>query len=167
MLNSPRIVLCLSFLLTFGVAQSFQNILTRRPPPTAASQSSSSLKMSSSAKKKLYSFKEARRIARGHGFSSKEEFIEYSCPGAYQLPKNPHEVWKAEFTTWEDWLGICYTFEEGKEIAQKLGISSKEGYLELFEKKLIDDDDDAIRLPYRPDLMYKAEWQGWSDWLGA
>ena len=123
--------------------------------------------MSSSAKKKLYSFKEARRIARGHGFSSKEEFIEYSCPGAYQLPKNPHEVWKDEFTTWEDWLGICYTFEEGKEIAQKLGISSKEGYLELFEKKLIDDDDDAIRLPYRPDLMYKAEWQGWSDWLGA
>lgn len=46
------------------------------------------------ASKRLYSFFEARKIARGHGFDSKEEFIEYECAGAYQLPKDADVVWK-------------------------------------------------------------------------
>lgn len=54
-------------------------------------------------KSKLYPFQEARKIARGHGFSNKEEFIEYSCPGAYQLPKNPEEVWSDD---WNGWVSI-------------------------------------------------------------
>ena len=44
--------------------------------------------------RRLYSFEEARKIARGHGFDSKEEFIEYECAGAYQLPKDADKVWK-------------------------------------------------------------------------
>ena len=44
--------------------------------------------------RRLYSFEEARKIARGHGFDSKEEFIEYECAGAYQLPKDADIVWK-------------------------------------------------------------------------
>lgn len=44
--------------------------------------------------KRLYSFQEARRIARGHGFDSYEEFVEYTCPGAYQIPKDANIVWK-------------------------------------------------------------------------
>ena len=44
--------------------------------------------------KRLYSFQEARKIARGHGFDSKDEFIEYECAGAYQLPKDADVVWK-------------------------------------------------------------------------
>lgn len=43
--------------------------------------------------RKLFSFDEARRIARGHGFDSKEEFLEYTCPGAYQIPKDADVVW--------------------------------------------------------------------------
>jgi len=46
--------------------------------------------------KKIYSFQEARRLARGHGFSSKEEFLLYDCPGAYQLPKNPNDIYQEE-----------------------------------------------------------------------
>ena len=52
-------------------------------------------------KAKFYPFQEARKIARGHGFSSKDEFIDYCCPGAYQLPKNPEEVW---FDDWNGWV---------------------------------------------------------------
>ena len=44
--------------------------------------------------RRLYSFEEARKIARGHGFDSREEFIEYECAGAYQLPKDADKVWK-------------------------------------------------------------------------
>ena len=44
--------------------------------------------------RRLFSFDEARRIARGHGFDSKEEFLEYTCPGAYQIPKDADVVWR-------------------------------------------------------------------------
>jgi len=47
-----------------------------------------------SISRRLYSFEEARKIARGHGFDSKDEFIEYECAGAYQLPKDADKVWK-------------------------------------------------------------------------
>jgi hypothetical protein len=116
-------------------------------------------------KKALFSFHEARRIARYHGFESKEEFLEYSCPGAYQLPKNPHEVWCDEWRGWENFLGICWNFQQGRAIARALNIRSKQEYLMLFEEKRIDDDDPASLLPYRPDLNYKADWLGWKDWL--
>ena len=61
---------------------------------------SSKMKMETLSRKtnlnarRLYSFEEARKIARGHGFDSKEEFIEYECAGAYQLPKDADKVWK-------------------------------------------------------------------------
>lgn len=53
----------------------------------------STKKLSSSKSKRLFTFDEARKIARGHGFDSKEEFIEYTCPGAYQIPKDADVVW--------------------------------------------------------------------------
>ena len=125
----------------------------------------SNAKNNNNNKKALYPWREARRIARGHGFSSKQEFIDYECPGAYQLPKNPDEVWKDDWISWEDWLGICLEFEAGRDVARKLNVKTEEEYLKLFTDKLIDDDDIASRLPYRPDLKYKTEWQGWDDWL--
>jgi pyruvate/2-oxoglutarate dehydrogenase complex dihydrolipoamide acyltransferase (E2) component len=69
------------------------------PPPresTAPAPAASAGKKSSSSRsrRRLFSFAEARRIARGHGFDSKEEFHEYSCPGAYQIPKDADVVWK-------------------------------------------------------------------------
>ena len=121
----------------------------------------------SKRKKAIFPFREARKIARGHGFDSKEEFLEYSCPGAYQLPKNPDEVWSIEWKGWDDFLGVCYGFSEGREIARGLKVFSREEYLELFEKRKIDDDEPASRLPFRPDLKYKADWKGWEDFLGV
>jgi len=145
-------------------------------------------------KKKLYSFREARKIARGHGFSNRREFEEYECPGAYQLPKNPHEVWREQWRGWDDWLGVPWTFEEGRGVARQLQFRTKEEYLEFFENRSkknrnggdvggakdttseenildIDDDDDEAsigRLPYRPDLYYKNDgWRSWEDWLGS
>ena len=54
----------------------------------------SGMETTKKASKRLYSFHEARKIARGHGFDSKDEFIEYECAGAYQLPKDADVVWK-------------------------------------------------------------------------
>lgn len=58
----------------------------------------------STKSRRLFSFNEARRIARGHGFDSKEEFLEYTCPGAYQIPKDADIVWK------EVWYFICIRY---------------------------------------------------------
>lgn len=122
-------------------------------------------KLAASTKRRLYSFQEARKIARGHGFSNEQEFLDYDCPGAYQLPKNPQEVWSDEWRGWEDWLGIPLGFDEGRTIARQLGVTDKEAYLSLFHEKKLSDNDPASRLPYRPDLYYKDAWTSWQDWL--
>jgi hypothetical protein len=108
----------------------------------------------------LYSFREARKIARGHGFESKGEFLECSCLGVYQLPTNQDQVWQGDWRGWDDWVGVCYSFEEGRIIAGGLNIKTKGEYLKRFEDKEIDDYNPASRLPYRPDLKYKEEWKG-------
>mmetsp|Transcript_27994 Transcript_27994/g.52116 ORF Transcript_27994/g.52116 Transcript_27994/m.52116 type:complete len:225 (-) Transcript_27994:198-872(-) len=119
-------------------------------------------------KKRLYPFSEARKIARGHGFQSREEFVEYECAGAYQLPKNPDVVWKDEWKGWDDFLGAILPFDEGREVARRDldGVRSAEEYQALMRGKSISDDELASRLPIRPELYYKNEWISWDDWLG-
>ncbi|KAL7472271.1 hypothetical protein ACHAXS_012604 [Conticribra weissflogii] len=119
-----------------------------------------------STPKKLYTFEEARRIARGHGFDSRDEFLAYTCPGAYQIPKNADEVWAENWRGWDDFLGICLDFHEGRDVARSLeGITTEQAYLHLIRSKSIPEDSTASRLPYRPDLKYKANWKGWDDFL--
>ena len=67
---------------------------------------------------------------------------------------------------WEDFLGVCLSFEEGQQVASALkGIETEEDYLNLIKSKTILDNNIASRLPYRPDLKYKNEWLGWDDFL--
>lgn len=68
--------------------------------------------MSSKSSRRIYTFQEARKIARGHCFDSKEEFLGYSCPGSYRLPKDADKVWADEWRGWDDFLGITLSFEE-------------------------------------------------------
>ena len=119
-------------------------------------------------KRRLYSFSEARKIARGHGFSTKQEFLDYECPGAYQLPKNPQDVWSSEWVGWDDWLGIPWDFETARQLAHdKLSVTTQEEYEDFFrnKNKNLSEDDSLHRMPFRPDLFYKKQWQGWDDFL--
>ena len=117
--------------------------------------------------KKIYTFQEARRIARGHGFESKEEFLAYSCPGAYQLPKYPETLWQDDWKGWHDFLAIPFSnFEEARLVARELGAKSEEEYLALFREKRIDEDSSAIRLLFRPDLHFKKDWRDGRIGLG-
>lgn len=49
-------------------------------------------------------FAQARAMARSMGMSSRDEWEEYSCPGAYRLPNDPDVVWAADWQGWDDWL---------------------------------------------------------------
>ncbi|KAL7529140.1 hypothetical protein ACHAWF_002858 [Thalassiosira exigua] len=121
----------------------------------------------STKSRRLFSFDEARRIARGHGFDSREEFLEYTCPGAYQIPKDADIVWKEDWRGWDDFLGLTLSFVRGRRVARALKeVETQEAYLDLIKSKSIPDDDVASRLPFRPDLKYKTcGWLGWDDFL--
>ena len=112
-------------------------------------------------------------MARSHGFSSRQEFLDYDCPGAYQLPKNPHEVWPTDWKDWDDWLGIPWqSYDVACKVAQEQlpsSVQTEKCYLALFENKdsAIDGGNDLSRLPYRPDLFYKGDWKGWEHFLGG
>ena len=56
--------------------------------------------------KTVWTFDEAREYARSFGFGSKDEYVEYRCPGAYALPRDPVAAFGDRWTTWEDYLGL-------------------------------------------------------------
>jgi len=154
-----------------------------------SNESHPSQQQKTKTKRALYSFVEARRVARGHGFSTVEEFLDYDCPGAYQVPKNPNEVWSDEFNGWDDFLGLpISTLHEAKDVLRSsltfrrqrqrkstsnddcddnadILITIMEQYMHLFHEKLLDEDSPEIRLPYRPDLKFKEDWISWDDYL--
>ena len=56
--------------------------------------------------KTVWTFDEARDYARSFGFGSKDEYVEYRCPGAYALPRDPVAAFGDRWTSWEDYLGL-------------------------------------------------------------
>jgi hypothetical protein len=113
-----------------------------------------------------YTFQEARRITRKHGFQSPEEFLEYECPGAYGVQKNVLDMYKNDWKGWDDFLGVPPSYEEGKIYLKGKGLCTREEYECFLEQHKDDNDDDlSSRLPWRPDLYYKSEWKSWEDWL--
>uniref|UniRef100_A0A7S4U7A6 Uncharacterized protein n=1 Tax=Guillardia theta TaxID=55529 RepID=A0A7S4U7A6_GUITH len=117
--------------------------------------------------KVLFSFEEARKYARSFGFSSREEFEEYGCAGAYRLPKRPDLVYPKEWKGWDDWLGTMLPFSEARERARMSGIQSEEEW-----RARVQEGPDAwldARIPVKPDSFppYAEDWKGWKDWLGV
>ena len=56
--------------------------------------------------KTVWTFEEAREYARSFGFGSQAEYIEYRCPGAYALPRDPVAAFGDRWTSWPDYLGL-------------------------------------------------------------
>ena len=153
--------MALALILIVVILCTSTNSFVMKPVTSSRSKASTNILKA----RAIYSFTDARRIARNYQFDSRDEFMDYSCPGAYQLPKNPEIVWADDWKSWDDWLGIRLDFPTGREIARSLGMNTKQEYMDLISSKTIDDNEDASRLPYQPDKIYKEEWQGWDDWL--
>ena len=73
-------------------------------------------------------FIEARSMARSMGLSSVDEWLEYSCPGAYRLPKDPENVWASEWVSWDDWLGTMLTLDDAMDLVKSAGIADADAY---------------------------------------
>mmetsp|Transcript_16885 Transcript_16885/g.24602 ORF Transcript_16885/g.24602 Transcript_16885/m.24602 type:complete len:120 (-) Transcript_16885:247-606(-) len=117
--------------------------------------------------KKIYTFEEARRIARKHGFHSSTEFLEYECPGAYGLPKNVEDIYAPEWRGWEDFLGVPPQFEDGRTSLRHLALNTMEEYRGFVKCQRGKEDELVSRLPDRPELYYKTLWRGWDHWLSV
>ena len=70
-----------------------------------------------SAKKTVWTFEEAREYARSFGFGSQAEYVEYRCPGAYALPRDPVAAFGDRWTSWDDYLGTS----DGVEVVTRPG----------------------------------------------
>ena len=100
------------------------------------------------------------------GLSSRSEWEEYSCAGAYQLPKDPDVVWADSWRGWDDWLGTMLPWAEARAaVRSSLHICSEEDYLELVRGERHDDALDTGRLPSSPQRYYSQHWAGWDDFL--
>ena len=134
--------------------------------PTRRNLHHQTVHCASSAKRQVYSWEEARRKARSLGFQSKEEFEEYDCPGAYGLPRSPHEAYAHDWEGWGDFLGTMHGYETARGRARELGCRAggAEGWREAGYGGTEEWFD--ARVPVRPDLFYKREWEGWDEWLG-
>lgn len=103
--------------------------------------------------KPLFTFEVARKMARARCFPSVEDFLQYDAPGPYRVPKDPEVVYKGEWKGWEDFLGLFYTYQHARGLIVSNGIKTEQEYLFLQERDQ--------RLPYRPDLFYKDQWEGY------
>lgn len=131
------------------------------------------------------SFEEARAMARSMGFSSRNEWDDYGCPGAYRLPKDPDRVWSDRWLGWDDWLGTMLPFGEARAIVRSCSLRDKAEYRELMRAGATAErvrsgawnaghalrmrepaaELDTGRLPSRPEAFYRGEWAGWEDFL--
>jgi hypothetical protein len=115
--------------------------------------------------RQLIPYEHARLRAMGSGISSKEEYDKLRSSHGPYLPSRPDEMYKKEWTSWEEFLGTTRSYEETQAIVRKLlKLTSMEAYL-----KFVSDDPkraEGLRIPARPDVYYKsAGWQNSKDFF--
>jgi len=117
------------------------------------------------------SFESARKFVSGLGLKNYEEWEEYSKSGdkPHDIPSKPSRVYKSEWVSMGDWLGITIgwdgsyrSFESAREFVRDLGLKGEKewrGYLRSGDK--------PHNIPLRPSVVYKSEWLSIGDWLGT
>jgi len=124
-------------------------------------------------------FTEARKFARGLGFSNNRQWREYSKNldktgkplKPVDIPANPNSTY-SEWKGFPDWLGTKHfrggwrNFEDARSFVLKLGLSSGRQY-SLWCNGNIDGLPVRPRdIPLHPERVYQSKFISWGDWLG-
>jgi Phage-integrase repeat unit len=110
-------------------------------------------------------FLQAIEYVHSLGFKDRKEYQKWSKSGKRpkNVPSNPNDIYKTEWKSWGDWLGIePWPFLQAREYVHSLGLRSQrewEKYCKSGKKT------DYVLT--HPDRVYKKEWKGWGDWLGT
>lgn len=113
-------------------------------------------------------YKQAKEWARTEGIRTKTEWFDHSESMPADLPADPRRFYRAEWTTWGDFLGtgrarngdrVFRSYADASAWARSAGIMTGKQWREHSGRP-----DD---LPYNPDALYKHEWFGWGEFLGT
>ena len=99
---------------------------------------------------------------------SKEDWddaVESGQIGQY-VPTYPDEMYEPEWVSWEEWLGLMRPYEETRNIARNvLFLKNLDDYIAFVRSN--PRRAEGLRIPVRPDLVYKVEWTSEDDFFGS
>jgi len=120
--------------------------------------------------RRVLPFTEARRCVQAVGFSNKEEWDDWVSDGKKSpyfgpyVPSDPDVMYAEDWQGWGDWLGTMLSFEAARNVVGGLGLKSQEDWFNF-----VDEDPwrlSALRVPARPRVYYRQQWQSYDHWLG-
>lgn len=117
-------------------------------------------------------FGEAREIARSLGFSTVNEWKDWTHSNEYNLhvPARPYRIY-GEWVGWSDWLGNPVVsnhdrkfrpFIEARSFVRTLHLSSFTDWKEYCSSR-----SRPLDIPSNPHSTYGEEWRGYADWVGV
>jgi hypothetical protein len=123
-------------------------------------------------KQEWRSFKESRMFAHSLKLKARKEWVKFARSGQKptDIPTNVYSVYKDDWKSWADFLGATsiqdrsnyLSFEEAREIVQKLNLNSRNEWLSLCKSG-----NKPKSVPSSADKKYANEgWKGWKDFLG-
>ncbi|QSX35364.1 integrase [Shewanella avicenniae] len=103
---------------------------------------------------------DASLAAQNLGISTRAEYLRRYAEDP-KLPRNPEWHFRNDWHDWPTFLNtkssFYLTYAEAKKAAITLRITSSKNYLEAYKKDPC--------LPSSPDIRYKDQWTGWTDFL--
>lgn len=120
-------------------------------------------------------FEEARALVREAELLGKQDYERWDRPRG--VPSNPDKTYRDRWVSWGDWLGYgdgqpavergraastrWASFEEARDLARELKCRSRDEWREWARGRRR-----PAHIPSNPDVVYKADWGGWPDFLG-
>jgi hypothetical protein len=87
------------------------------------------------------------------------------------IPLHPERVYLATFVSWPDWLGLASSewrnFSDARVAVRELKLRNQNEWRLWVRAKLPGKPAKPRDIPSNPDKVYRAEWKGYSDWLGT
>ncbi|KAL3938847.1 MAG: hypothetical protein SGBAC_006324 [Bacillariaceae sp.] len=113
--------------------------------------------------RKLVPYENARWTAMKLGLRSKEEWDDIrefgkAFHGAH-LVSRPDDLYRKEWISWEEFLGVMRPYEEAKQMVQEeLKLQSMEEYISFVKEDI--KRAESIRIPAKPEIYYRGK--GWT-----
>ena len=121
------------------------------------------------------SFQAARAFVRSKGLTNQAEWFRFCRSGDKpdDIPAAPQKVYKAEWRGTGDWLGTGAvaprdrqwgnrSFQAARAFVRSKGLTNQAEWRAFCRSGDKPDD-----IPTTPNVIYKAEWRGFGDWLGT
>ncbi|CAJ1949009.1 unnamed protein product [Cylindrotheca closterium] len=119
--------------------------------------------------RKLVPYEAARLTAMKLGLRSKEEWDDIrefgkAFHGAH-LVSRPDELYRKEWISWEEFLGVMRPYSEAKQMVQEeLKLQSMEEYISFVKEDI--KRAESLRIPAKPEIYYRDKgWTGEEDFF--